>query len=173
MEFKYLKHYPDNIKEAVNRLYKEEKLGVYLKSRYNEVFVSKDKELYILAKEIKDIYLKKQKLPERILFDSKIELTNQALGLHSFIPVKQGKKIKRLNEIKISSRFKKMPKEFLLNVLVHELCHLKEKEHNKAFYNLCTNIKEDYFQVELDLRIYLTYLDIYKKPLWNNNFRDK
>ncbi len=173
MEFKYLKHYPDNIKEAVNRLYKEEKLGVYLKSRYNEVFVSKDKELYILAKEIKDIYLKKQKLPERILFDSKIELTNQALGLHSFIPVKQGKKIKRLNEIKISSRFKKMSKEFLLNVLVHELCHLKEKEHNKAFYNLCTNIKEDYFQVELDLRIYLTYLDIYKKPLWNNNFRDK
>jgi hypothetical protein len=169
MEFKYLKGYSDNIHISVNKLIENEKLGFYLENKYKKInFLKKDKELYNLAKEIKDKYIKNQKLPERIIYDNKIELCNQALGLHSYIPSKQGKKIKIKNEIKISSRFKELPYEFMENVLIHELCHLKEKEHNKAFYSLCKNISENYFEIDLDIRIYLTYIDIYKSELWRS-----
>lgn len=167
MEFKYLKGYSDNIHMSVKNLIENDKLGIYLENKYKKVnHLNKDKELYNLAKEIKDKYMKKQKLPERIFYDNKIELQNQALGLHSYIPLKQGKKIKMKNEIKISSRFKELPYEFMENVLIHELCHLKEKDHNKAFYALCKNISANYFEVDLDIRIYLTYVDIYQRNLW-------
>lgn len=167
MEFKYLRGYSDNIIMSVKKLVDTDKLGLYLKNKYKNVNnCKKDKELYNLAKEIKDKYMKKQKLPEKIFYDNKIELSNQALGLHSYIPVKHGKKYKMKNEIKISSRFKNLPYEFMENVLIHELCHLKEKNHNKAFYNLCRNIDDRYFEKDLDIRIYLTYVDIYKDNLW-------
>jgi predicted metal-dependent hydrolase len=42
---------------------------------------------------------------------------------------------------------------------VHELAHLKEREHDKAFYALCCHMEPGYHQLEFDLRLYLTHLD--------------
>jgi len=42
---------------------------------------------------------------------------------------------------------------------VHELAHLKQKQHDKAFYQLCCHMEPDYHQLEFDLRLYLTHLD--------------
>jgi predicted metal-dependent hydrolase len=42
-------------------------------------------------------------------------------------------------------------------IVVHELAHLKELEHNKAFYKLCEYMEPNYHQLELDLRLLLTY----------------
>ncbi len=53
----------------------------------------------------------------------------------------------------------KLPAEFLKMIVVHELAHLKETEHNKAFYQLCTHMAPDYHQLEFDLRLYLTQLE--------------
>ena len=36
---------------------------------------------------------------------------------------------------------------------------MKEAEHDKAFYRLCTHMEADYHQFEFDLRLYLTHLD--------------
>ncbi|MEY2840399.1 MAG: hypothetical protein RJB60_2698, partial [Pseudomonadota bacterium] len=36
-----------------------------------------------------------------------------------------------------------------------ELAHLKEKDHGKAFYQLCTHMEPNYHQYEFDLRLYL------------------
>jgi hypothetical protein len=44
-------------------------------------------------------------------------------------------------------------------ITVHELAHLREKQHNKAFYKLCEYMLPDYHQLEFDTRLYLTYLD--------------
>ena len=44
-------------------------------------------------------------------------------------------------------------------IAVHELAHIKEAEHNKAFYQLCLHMEPDYHQLEFDLRLYLTALD--------------
>jgi predicted metal-dependent hydrolase len=48
---------------------------------------------------------------------------------------------------------------FLRMIVVHELAHLKEYAHNKAFYQLCTHMEPDYHQLEFDTRLYLTHLD--------------
>jgi predicted metal-dependent hydrolase len=45
-------------------------------------------------------------------------------------------------------------------IVVHELAHLKESDHNKAFYQLCEYMQPGYQQLEFDLRLYLTYRDL-------------
>lgn len=167
MNYKYLAGYSEDLLKQVDAIIKENRLGEIITNKYKTKHnITNDKELYRLAMDIKRVYLKNAKTPERVYYDNKIEALNNALGLHSFIPKVQGKKIKMINDIKISNNFKNMPYEFLYNVLIHEIAHLKEKEHNKAFYNLCQNMSPEYFQVDFDLRLYLTYLDLYKKPLW-------
>jgi len=46
-------------------------------------------------------------------------------------------------------------------IVVHELAHLKEKDHNKAFYKLCEHMEPSYHQFELDMRLYLTHVDLF------------
>jgi len=49
---------------------------------------------------------------------------------------------------------------------VHELAHLRESEHGKAFYQLCRHMEPAYHQLEFDLRAYLCHLDANGRPLW-------
>ena len=77
-----------------------------------------------------------------------------------------GKKLKSTNSIKISSFFKRAPEPFLRMIVVHELAHFKEKDHNKQFYNLCKHMISDYHQLEFDTRVYLTHLDNGGEELW-------
>jgi predicted metal-dependent hydrolase len=52
---------------------------------------------------------------------------------------------------------------------VHELAHLREKAHDKAFYQLCTHMEPDYHQYEFDLRLYLTYRETAGNLSWPGN----
>jgi len=79
--------------------------------------------------------------------------------MHYYISKVQGSKLKSKHEIKIASLFKHTPAEFLKMIVVHELAHLKEKDHNKAFYKLCEYMEPGYYQIEFDMRLYLTHLD--------------
>jgi len=110
--------------------------------------------------DLKNQYMKKTPPLSKTLFDSKINVISNALGTHSFISRVQGSKLKSKNEIRISSLFKSVPEEFLTIIVVHELAHFKEKEHNKAFYKLCEYMQPSYHQVEFDLRLYLTHHEI-------------
>ena len=67
-----------------------------------------------------------------------------------------GGKLKAKKEIRIASLFKDAAPEFLEMIVVHELAHLKEHDHNKAFYKLCTYMLPNYHQREFDMRVYLT-----------------
>ena len=51
-------------------------------------------------------------------------------------------------------------------IAVHELAHIKEKGHDKAFYQLCTHMEPRYHQYEFDLRVYLTHIDASGKLDW-------
>lgn len=44
--------------------------------------------------------------------------------------------------------------------------HLKEKQHDKAFYKLCCWMEPQYHQFELDLRLYLTHMEHAGERLW-------
>jgi len=97
---------------------------------------------------------------------SKIHVIQHALGLHTTISRVQGSKLKTKHEIRIATMFKEVPLEFLRMIAVHELAHVKEKQHDKAFYKLCAYMEPNYHQYEFDLRLYLTELDLSGKRLW-------
>ena len=40
--------------------------------------------------------------------------------------------------------------------MVHELAHLKEPGHGKAFHSLCIHMEPAYHQLEFDVRLWLT-----------------
>jgi len=51
-------------------------------------------------------------------------------------------------------------------IVVHELAHLRVRDHDKAFYQLCLHMEPDYHQYEFDLRAYLVYRDAGGEALW-------
>ena len=161
---KYLEHYSEQIKNQVHQLIEEKKLDKYLLSKYKKSHEYKsDKALYDYTIDLKNEFLKKSLPLSKVIYDGKINIINDALGLHTYISRVQGGKLKSKNEIRVASMFKNAPLEFLTMIVVHELSHIKEKNHDKAFYKLCTYMEPNYHQYELDLRIYLTYLDKYGK----------
>jgi len=161
----YLSGYQAEIQQQVQTLLSQGKLGEFLLKRHPVIHsVRTDKALYEYTIAIKNQYLRKSQPLSKVIFDDKISLSHQALGLHSYVARKQGAKIKAKNEIRISSRLKKVPEGLLRMVVVHELAHLKEKDHNKAFYQLCNHMEGDYHQLEFELRLLLTLIDAKKNP---------
>jgi len=161
---KYLKHYPKQTIEQVHRLIDSGGLKKYLLHKYpNPHAIKSDKALFNYAIDLKNEYIKKTAPLNKVIYDGKINVIHNALGTHHFISRVQGSKLKAKNEIRIASMFKSVPKEFLEMIVVHELAHFKEKEHNKAFYKLCEYMHPSYHQVEFDLRLYLTHVDMQGK----------
>lgn len=161
---KYLNHYPQVVKEQVLELIKQDKLAKHLLNKYPSPHSKKtDKTLFSYVNELKNTYMKKVAPLSKAIYDTKINVIHNALGTHHFISRVQGNKLKAKNEIRIASMFKKVPQEFLEMIVVHELAHFKEKKHNKAFYKLCEHMQANYHQVEFDLRLYLTYVDMNNK----------
>lgn len=83
-----------------------------------------------------------------------------ALGTHTQVSRVHGKRLVAKREIRVDSVFIDAPAAFLKMIVVHELAHLKETEHNKAFYQLCKHMEPSYAQLEFDLRCYLTLRDL-------------
>ncbi|MCP4984740.1 MAG: M48 family metallopeptidase [Colwellia sp.] len=157
---KYLTAYSQQVQTQVQNMLEQKTIAKYLLSKYpttHEVTGDKALRTYVMA--LKNQYLKKSAPLSQIKFDDKIHIINNALGLHTYVSRVQGNKLKSKHEIRIGSLFKKGPEAFLEMIVVHELAHLKEKEHNKAFYKLCQSMLPDYHQLELDLRIYLTQVE--------------
>lgn len=157
---RYLSGYPTTITDQVQQLIDTEKLGTVLLKKYPATHeIKTDKALYAYVMELKNQYLRQSSLISKIVYDDKIDVLHQALGQHSFVSRVQGGKLKAKSEIRIGAVFKSAPLEFLRMIVVHELAHLREKQHNKAFYKLCEYMEPNYHQLELDTRIYITYLD--------------
>jgi hypothetical protein len=93
-------------------------------------------------------------------------VVSHALGTHTTVSRVQGNKLKAKREIRIASMFKTVPNEFLRMITVHELAHLKERQHDKAFYSLCTHMEPRYHQLEFEVRVYLTHLETSGARLW-------
>lgn len=161
---KYLQAYPIALQEQVRQLIVEDRLGDYLERRYpGKHGVQSDKALYSYALELKQEYLRNAPAIDKVLFDNRLDLTHRALGLHTTVSRVQGGKLKAKKEIRIASLFKEAAPEFLRMIVVHELAHFKESDHNKAFYKLCEHMLPGYHQLEFDLRVYLTWRDLQAK----------
>lgn len=158
---KYLQAYPATLQDQVRKLIAEQRLGDYLQQRYSARHaIQSDKALYAFAQELKQEHLRNAPNIDKVLFDNRLDLTHRALGLHTAISRVQGGKLKAKKEIRIASLFREADPQFLRMIVVHELAHLKESDHNKAFYQLCEYMQPGYQQLEFDLRLYLTYRDL-------------
>ncbi|MDH1263035.1 M48 family metallopeptidase [Pseudomonas sp. GD03944] len=162
---KYLQGYPESLQAQIRRLIDEQRLGDYLAQRYTGRHdVQSDKALYAYTMALKQEHLKSAPGIDKVLFDNRLDLTHRALGLHTAISRVQGGRLKAKKEIRVAALFKDAAPEFLRMIVVHELAHLKEADHNKAFYNLCEYMLPGYHQVEFDLRVYLTWRELPKQP---------
>lgn len=160
-DLKYLAGYPEHLQTRVRALIDAGRLGPMLAERYAEAHaVRNDGQLYDYVQALKDRHLRKSVPLGKVVYDGKLQVVQHALGTHTAISRVHGGRLKASREIRIASVFRDAPAEFLKMIVVHELAHMKETEHNKAFYQLCTHIEPDYHQLEFDLRLYLTHLDL-------------
>ncbi len=166
---KYLSGYPAHLTAQVQQLLTEGKLGDLLRSRYpNTHGVRTDKALYDYVMALKSEHLRHAEPLSHVSFDSKLHVIAHALGTHTAVSRVQGNRLKAKREIRIATLFRDVPAEFLKMIAVHELAHIKEKAHDKAFYQLCTYMEPAYHQYEFDLRVYLTHLEVVGKLEWGS-----
>ena len=158
---KYLQHYPIDLQQKVSDLLAQDKLGDYISQRYPLTHtIQTDKALYDYCNDIKQAFLRNAPLLDKVHYDNRLSIEHHALGLNTAISRVQGGKLKAKKEIKISTFFKETPADFLRMIVVHELAHLKERNHDKAFYQLCQHMEPDYHQLEFDCRVYLTWKNV-------------
>ncbi|HYN76921.1 MAG TPA: YgjP-like metallopeptidase domain-containing protein [Lamprocystis sp. (in: g-proteobacteria)] len=164
---KYLAGYPEPLVAQVRQLMAEGRLAELLVRRYPAAHaVRTDAALYAYVGELKAAFMRKAEPLARVTYDNRLHVVRHALGTHTAISRVQGGKLKAKREIRIAGLFRDLPCEFLRMIAVHELAHLKEREHNKPFYQLCVHMEPSYGQYEFDLRAYLCYLEAGSNPLW-------
>jgi len=156
-ELKYLSGYPPPLIAQAVELIAQGRLGPSLARRYPELHeVRTDRALYDYVGELKTRHLRNAGVLSRVVFDNQLHVAAQALGTHTRVSRVQGNRLKAKREIRVASLFREAPAAFLRMIVVHELAHLKEPAHDKAFYALCTHMLADYHQLEFDTRLWLT-----------------
>ena len=157
---KYLGNYQPTVIQQAQSLLDHDKLAEFLLKRHPVTHsIYNDTELREYVLQLKNQHMKKSSPLSKVIYDSKIHVVHNALGLHSYVSRQQGGKLKAKNELRVSAVFKKSSEALLNMIVVHELAHLKEKEHNKAFYRLCLHMLPEYHQLELEMRLMLVQIE--------------
>ncbi len=160
-DLKYLRGYPEPLLQQVRQLIAEDRLGDYLAQRYpGRHELQSDKALYGYVQQLRQTHLKSAPSIDKVLYDNRLDLTHRALGLHTAVSRVQGGKLKAKKEIRVAALFREAAPEFLKMIVVHELAHLRESDHNRAFYKLCEHILPGYGQIEFDLRLFLHWREL-------------
>lgn len=161
---RYLKAYPTHLQEQVRQMIDQGRLGEYLSRRYPDRHdVQSDRALYGYTNALRQEHMRSAPAIDKVVYDNKLDVVQKALGLHTAVSRVQGGRLKAKKEIRVASLFKEAAPEFLRMIVVHELAHLRERDHNKAFYQLCEHMLPGYHQLEFDLRLYLTWRDLGEK----------
>ncbi len=160
-DLKYLAGYPEHLRSQVRELIRDGRLDEVLRTRYPDTHsLRSDSALYEYVLELKNRHLRNAAPINKVRYDSGLGLVARALGTHTAVSRVQGGKLKAKHEIRVATLFRDAAPEFLRMIVVHELAHLKERAHDKAFYQLCEHMEPRYHQYEFDLRLYLTQLDL-------------
>lgn len=166
----YLQGYPAQTLAQVQQLLAQGRLGDWLLQRHPQAHgLRTDRALYDYVQALKATHLRASTPVSKVAYDSKLQVVAHALGTHTTVARVQGSKLKAKREIRIATVFRDAPEAFLQMIAVHELAHLRERAHNKAFYQLCQHMAPDYHQHEFELRLYLTHLDAGGARLWQGS----
>jgi UTP pyrophosphatase len=159
---RYLTGYPEHLHQQVQDLIATGRLGDRLTRQYaaKTHTIRTDKALFDYTQDIKAQYLRSSEPLAKAVYDNKLKVLQHALGTHTQVSRVQGGNLKAKREIRVASLFKDAPLPFLKMIVVHELAHIKHREHDKAFYGLCQHMEADYHQLEFDLRLWLTWKEL-------------
>ena len=164
---RYLQGYPAETLAQVEKLLQQDRVAGWLLNKYPQGHsVRTDKALFDYVQALKTEHLRGAEPLAKVAFDAKLQVVQHALGTHTTIARVQGNKLKAKREIRVASLFKQVPDDFLKMITVHELAHLKERAHDKAFYQLCSYMEPRYHQLEFEVRVYLTHLAVSGTRLW-------
>lgn len=153
----YLQGYSSELLDQVRGLIDAGKLAETVARRHPEMHeVRTERALYAYVTELKATHMRSAPPIAKVAYDPTLHVLKNALGTHSAISRVQGSRLKSKREIRVASLFKEAPADFLRMIVVHELAHLKESDHGRAFYALCQHMEPDYHQLEFDLRLWLT-----------------
>lgn len=157
---KYFTGYPEHIITQVTQLIENGQLRDYFAKKYPAAHqIRSEKLLYQYTDTLKSRFLKNTPRLTSVKFKKQKDLVKNALGTHTFKRTAHGKKLKANHEIAIAEQLKYAPEPLLKALVVHELAHFKEKDHNKSFYNLCCHMEPQYHQLELDMRLFLVLVE--------------
>jgi len=166
----YLAGYAAELQAQVQDQLAQGTLGERLQRRYAELF-SWDLQVgppetghYTMA--LKNRHLRNAEPLSKVVYDNRLHVIRNALGTHTTVSRVQGSKLKAKREIRIAGLFRTLPAEFLKMIVVHELAHMKERDHDKAFYALCLHMEPGYHQLEFDLRLCLMHAEATGQALW-------
>ena len=157
---KYLAGYPPELLAQAAELLDKGTLLQSLARRHGPPHaVRTDGALYDYVMALKSRHLRTAEPLSRVAYDNRLHVVRNALGLHTAVSRVQGGKLKAKREIRIASLFRQVPEPLLRMIVVHELAHLRERAHDKAFYALCRHMEPAYGQLELDARLWLTAVE--------------
>ncbi|CAM5303810.1 MAG TPA: M48 family peptidase [Thauera sp.] len=163
----YLAGYPPALVHQVTTLIEQGRFADAMRKRYPDAHtVRSDNALYDYVQALKAEHLRSAPPLGKVRFDNSLHVIHGALGTHTAISRVQGARLQAKREIRVATLFRATPEAFLRMIVVHELAHLRVREHDKAFYQLCQHMEPDYHQHEFDLRAYLSYRDAGGEALW-------
>ena len=157
----FLAGYPEPLLHQVRQQIGLGRLGSYLAQRYCAPHaIRTDGALYDHANGLKQRHLRNAPPLAKVAFDNRLQIDHRALGTLTSVSRVQGGRLAAKRELRVAALFKNAPAAMLDMIVVHELAHLKEREHNKPFYALCQHMLPGYQQIEFDTRLYLTWLAV-------------
>ena len=155
---RFLTGYPQPLIDQVRQQLAEGRLGEYLARRYPDAHpVRTDGALYDHVSALKARYLRNAPALAKVAYDNRLQIDQRALGTLTSVSRVQGGRLTAKREVRVAALFKDAPADMLQMIVVHELAHLKEREHSKPFYALCEHMLAGYHQVEFDTRLYLVW----------------
>lgn len=162
----YLQGYPADALARVQAMLDDRSLGAWLLRKYPEAHgIRSDAALFAYVRSLRQAHMRTADSLSKVRFDNKLQVRNM-LGAHTTVSRVQGGRLKAKREISIAAMFRDAPEPFLRMIAVHELAHLREREHQRAFYQLCEHMEPGYHQLEFETRLYLTWLDAGGERLW-------
>lgn len=130
--------YPAHLVESVLCLLAEGTLGEALERRYPRRHVLRsDRALYDYVVEIKEACLRNTPPLSKVLYDNSLQAVRQALGTHTRVFRVQGGKLKAKTRSASPPFFSAMRRKNSRMIVVHELAHLRVRDHSKEFFQLC------------------------------------
>ena len=158
---RYLTGYPEPLLATVRALLAQRRLLANVLQRHPQVHaVRNDRDLQGYVGEIKARHMRSAPPLSKVAYDNRLHVVRNALGTHTAVSRVQGSRLKASREIRIAGLFRDAPAAFLRMIVVHELAHLRERDHDKAFHALCLHMEPDYHQLEFDTRVWLTALEL-------------